>query len=365
MTRIGEILLAHDWIDATSLARAIAEQRHTGKRLCSLLIAHALLDPDDAAQALGEQHDVAAIQQRHLENRDRSLVALLPNTLARAHFALPIGRNRDGAVIVCVRDPRPELHAALERAIGCTVILAVGPATQLEKLVDAAYEPVANEEFEVDLSTGPVGPVDAGSRAGELSDLGSMTLVGLDDAGVSKDPTQSPQLPTDRRTTIAPLSPTAFTIDAAITALHAATTRDAALDVTMRFARGRWTASLFLAIKDGAALGQRGHGKHLTPDVVHTVSISLGAPSIIKVASDRRRIAMEPPQHAGAIQVELLRLLGKPRKPMAAPISVAGRIACVLAVGDPVAVGGDSVHELERLAGALGEAYTRLLKPAS
>ena len=47
------------WVEPTSLDRAIAEQRHTGKRLCSLLVARGLLDPDDAARALGAQHGVA------------------------------------------------------------------------------------------------------------------------------------------------------------------------------------------------------------------------------------------------------------------------------------------------------------------
>src|SRR5687768_6071419 len=71
--RVGEILIVNGWVDGPSLQRAIAEQRHTGKRLCSLLIGRGLLDSDHASRALGEQHGVAAVLQRHLEHRDRAL----------------------------------------------------------------------------------------------------------------------------------------------------------------------------------------------------------------------------------------------------------------------------------------------------
>ena len=116
--RVGEILLHHGWVDPTSLQRALAEQRHTGKRLCSLLIARGMLDPDHASRALGEQHGVAAALQRHLEQRDRTVVALLPGAFARASFVLPIGRSRTGDLIVCARDPRPDIQATVQAPPG-------------------------------------------------------------------------------------------------------------------------------------------------------------------------------------------------------------------------------------------------------
>ncbi|MEO8701950.1 MAG: hypothetical protein ABI867_18035, partial [Kofleriaceae bacterium] len=221
MIRVGEILLEHGWVDAPSLQRAIAEQRHTGKRLCSLLIARGLLDPDHASRALGQQHEVAAVLQRHFENRDRSLAQLLPAALARACFALPIGRNREGAVIVCVRDPRRELDAVIAQAIHGSVMIAVGPASQLERLIDLAYEPAPSDEYDVDLTTGPIATIDFDTR--HLPDLSALALVELDDVRVAKDPSQSGALIGMRPTTIPPFAPQPMTIDDAIDAIDAAT----------------------------------------------------------------------------------------------------------------------------------------------
>lgn len=369
--RIGELLLEHSWVHGPDLARALGEQRHTNQRLCSLLISRGLLDPDHAARALGEQHQVAAVLQRHFENRDRSLVRLLPAALARAWFALPIGRNRDGELIVCVRDPRPEL-AAILAPNGDRIVLAVGPASQLERLIDGAYNERVDpsDDFEVDMTTGSVdvevdlgsGPIVLGVRSDNaLADLGSMTLVELDDDRVDKDPTQSGSLAVAgmRSTTIPPFA--ALTIDGTIAAIDAAGSRDAATDLAMRFAHARWAATLLLTIKDGAALGHRGHGTLLSNDAVQAIALPLGAPSIIKLAHDSRRIASEPPPGSGPIQERLLRLLGQPSAPTAAPITIAGRVACVLVVGDSIG-GGQPAHDLERLAGALADAYARVLR---
>ncbi|MEO8706256.1 MAG: hypothetical protein ABI867_39870, partial [Kofleriaceae bacterium] len=155
-------------------------------------------------------------------------------------------------------------------------------------------------------------------------------------------------------------APQPMTIDDAIDAIDAATTRDAATDVAMRFAHGRWAAALLLMIKEGAALGHRGHGAQLSADAVDAVAIPLTAPSIVKVAHDTRRLATEPPPGAGAIHERLVRLLGSARTAMAIPISIAGRVACVLAVGDAIGA-GHAARDLDRLAGALADAYSRVL----
>jgi len=197
--QIGQILVDQRWLEPAALTRALAEQRHTGKRICSLLIARGLLDPDNAARALATQHHVPGVLQRHLDNRDHTLVSLLPAEIARSCFALPIGRTRANELIICVRDPRPELHGVFATAVGGPVVIAVAPASQLEQLIKQAYEgrssravPSGEISFDVDLSTQPITTILEDTVAsGGLGDLGSMTLVGLDDDRVAKDPSQS------------------------------------------------------------------------------------------------------------------------------------------------------------------------------
>ncbi|MBX3156471.1 MAG: hypothetical protein KF773_10765 [Deltaproteobacteria bacterium] len=382
--RIGEILIGHGWVDRTALARALAEQRLTGKRICSLLVARGALDPDHAARALAEQHDVAAILQHHLAKRDRALPSLLPAGLARSHCALPVGRLASGALIVCVRDPDPARTAAIMRAVGDTVVIAVAPATQLEELIDLAYEPVpeVDESVDVDLTTGPIAIPDLG--------FGALTLVELDDARVAKDPTQSAasgQFGAARRQAItrppvdtsAPAAaprgtPSAITTALAsgsgampqhlltlqdtIAAIEEADRRAEALEIAMRFVAGRWSSSLLVAIRGNTAYGVRGHGRLLaTEQAVRGVIVPLDAPSAIRTVHATRRLITEPPP-PGSVQEEVSRVLGDPRWPMAAPISTGTLVAGVLVVGDTL-LGDDSEADLALVAVTLGTAYAR------
>ncbi len=211
--RIGEILVANGWIETSILQRALVKQRETGARLCSLLVASGVIDADDASRALGEQHGVAAVLQRHIDRRDRSLTDLLSAALARACVALPIGRMGNGDVIVCVRDPSPALATQLARAMKEPICLAVAPAHQLEQLVLETYGADDANEFDVDLSTGPVMSLDLEEEQIEamsddvMADLGSLELVSLDDTGVTKDASQN-QIPigNHRQPTLPPLN---------------------------------------------------------------------------------------------------------------------------------------------------------------
>lgn len=186
MKRIGEILVERGWVKASVLERALAKQREVPRRLCSLLIAAGVLDVDHASRALGEQHGVASVLQKHIEGRDRALVELLPAALARSLCALPIGRLGNGDLILCVRDPRPSVLAALRSVIAGPIVLAVAPAASLEQLVADVYGN-PDEDFDVDLSTGPIATLDLDPLGG----LGNLTLVELDDTGVTRDESQS------------------------------------------------------------------------------------------------------------------------------------------------------------------------------
>jgi hypothetical protein len=218
--RIGEILHRDGLVSAEDLATALADQRIAGKRLCSLLVVRGIIELDAAARALAEQFGVAAAMTRHLDNRDQALAKLLPANIARHHSALPIGRMRDGEIVICVRDPKPQMQAAFERILQKPVLITVAAAHVLEPLIDMTYPPVVTQELNVrftrpstspvqqppapqSFATGTVRNPQDGVVADEVDvDLGSgplpaldahetlpaeFSLVDLDDAGVDKD----------------------------------------------------------------------------------------------------------------------------------------------------------------------------------
>ena len=214
--RIGEILLRQGWCGEDDLALALADQRIAQKRTCSLLIVRGALEPDQAARALAEQFGVAAALMKHLDNRDRTLAKLMPAHVARLHGALPLGKMRDGEIVICVRDPKPQLQAVFERQLQKPVLITVAAAHSLDPLIEMTYPPQVTQDiavrfsrpttqpatvrndpppptpaFAVGTALGPGGvvaeevDVDLDSAAMPMPD--EFTLVDLDDDSVSKD----------------------------------------------------------------------------------------------------------------------------------------------------------------------------------
>src|SRR5690606_29625523 len=137
--RIGELLLLKEKIEPWLLAHTLKEQAASGgaMRLISMLVSRAQLDPDDGALILSEQLGYPAALQRHLERRDPEVLGLLPPQLGSRWVVVPLARARTGAIVVVARDPTPILSAALEHAMRSSVVLAVTPSIQLERMVRA------------------------------------------------------------------------------------------------------------------------------------------------------------------------------------------------------------------------------------
>jgi len=392
--RIGEILVEKRWVEPAALRRALADVRPGQKRTCSLLISKGLLDPDNAARALAEQHGVSGVLQRHLEHRDDEVARLIPNEAARRLIALPIGHTRIGELIVCVRDPSAEVKAELGTLIQGPILIAVAPATQLEELVAKVYP----ESVDIDISTRPIEIRSLDQM--RTMELGTLKLVELDDRRVVKDDTQVvlprttsqtsglfPNPPPDRpkggttaprrpsgtnmaipRTmsgtsglaaALAPPPPPPPPVDDAVAALGAATSRDDATAIAMKYVAARWTHAVLLALQAGTAIGYRGHGPEASDANLRALRIPLTAPTIIKLACDAKRIVSAPGEALGE---PLGSFLGKPAECSAAPVKVGNQIACVLAVGAAVSELGTSAVHLDRLATALAQAYERQLQ---
>lgn len=229
---VGELLLQRGWIGEVDLALALADLPIARTRTCSLLIVRGVLEPDHAAKALAELLGCAAALTKHLENRDRSLAKLLTANVARHHCALPLGRMRDGEIVLCLRDPKPHSQAAFERLLQAPVLITVAAAHELEPLVEMAYDTIVAPDhhalrFHVPDPPPPPPDLAAGTfRANDgvveesfdvVIDSGAtalpevpeeFSLVDLDDAGVSRDFSQVASPLERSRPTLPPLTTT-------------------------------------------------------------------------------------------------------------------------------------------------------------
>src|SRR5262249_54952025 len=246
--KIGELLLLREKVDPWVLSHALKEQAHTRQRLVSMLINRAQLDPDDGALLLSEQLGYPAAMQRHLERRDAEALALLPAQLGARWVVLPLVRAHTGAVVVVARDPTPILAAALEHAMKATVVLAVTPSVQLERLVRAAYGATTSDP-EAELPAVPP----------SLSEIGDVRLEDGPPLPFRRARTVSymfkglPELPVRTRPQESAIDITLAEIDRAITA-------GAVERLVMAYAAKRWKSALLVRLDGTGAKGVRGHG---------------------------------------------------------------------------------------------------------
>lgn len=337
--RIGELLLLKEKIDPWILTNTLKEQAGTRLRLLSLLISRAQLDPDEGALLLSEQLGYPAAMQRHLERRDAALLELVPPQLGSTWVVLPIGYARTGALIVVARDPTPILTAALEHIVRKSVILAVTPSVQLERLVRAAYGGAGTPEEEPLPNSPPT-----------LSDIGNVRLEDETPLPIRRARTVSymferPELPVRARQQVAPLDETLAEVDRAITVV-------AAERLVIAYAAKRWSKVLLLRLEGDEAVGVRGHGI----DSPEGVRVPLAESSQVSLAARSRHTTQTVP--ASDTQVHLDIVLGLVSTPAAAPVVVENMVTAVLVVGDPVD-GQGGLGELDRLVDALGAAYAR------
>jgi hypothetical protein len=324
--RIGQLLLERGWVTREALAAAVAALPASGMRLCSLLIEHGAVAFDDASRALGDQHGSAAVMQRHLEGRDRSVEALLPARVARNLVAIPIGRLGSGALIVCVRDPARSTLAALTGALGAEPVIAVAPAKWVERLVARVYAPRDSVDIPIEVDEEPPAPAPDPPKSRPLS------VVVPKLATVARD-----------------------SLDATLAAFRDIDDAEWLFDVAMEYVARRWRSALLLGLREKRAIGVRGHG--IAATAVRTFVIEIAEVAVVERARTERRIIEEVPDVPGSEHGELVAVLGL--FPVVAPIGE--RATHVLAVGDPVDGDRESaIVDLGLLTDAMTEALARM-----
>jgi hypothetical protein len=348
--RIGELLLMQEVVDAWVLTQTLkdhAAPAGSRQRLVSLLISRAQLDADDGALALSQQLGYPAALQRHLERRDPACERLIPVELVRRWVVLPLGRARDGRLVVVARDPTPILSAALEHASKQSILLAVTPGLHLERLIRSIYGAPIETIPEAAPSIGDIGDVETASPP----DPQREAVRGRTVSAIFSDGTPEllPNNPygTDR-------------VDTTLGHIDNAVTIAAAERIAFAYASRRWEAALLLAITGDVAVGRRGNGSRIAM-TVDTIELPLATPSILQVALESGQATAQTP--ASLVQQRIDHLLEDAQTPVAAPIVVAGHTTGAIVAGDPLyGSARESLADLARLADALSAAHERFAR---
>lgn len=284
---VGEILLEQGWVAWDALAIALDDQRGTDVRIVSLLVARKHITFDHGARALGQLHGVRGALQRHLQQRDRTVVGLLGIELMRTSVVIPLGRMADGTLIVVARDPSAAIEARLARALAEPFVLAVAPAAELERVIAQAIAARVVDDIEVTVDDGMSGELDV-----NLDDDRSASSS-FDDLRIEVDAPRmrEPSIPPPIRSTsralpvdikpIAPARPLAAdSLEGVLAALRDVDDRRWMLDIVEAYLRRRWHTSLVLAPNGGNLCGVRGHGPMLVEDVILPLDATADTPAL-------------------------------------------------------------------------------------
>src|ERR1022692_2822730 len=141
---LGELLVGAQLISHAQLAEALLQQSATGKRIGTLLVEEGAVDERDLAHALSDQLQIPFVDLSQ-QTPSPEAIALLPESVARANVAIPIKVDEEGVTIV-VADPNDEIQERLVAATHRQVHIVIGPRSDVQRAIEAAYRALGNIE---------------------------------------------------------------------------------------------------------------------------------------------------------------------------------------------------------------------------
>jgi type IV pilus assembly protein PilB len=134
--RIGDILVEAGLLTREQVEEAQARSR--GRRLGQVLVESGLVSEEEIAQALSRQLGIPLIDLRR-NPPDPRCVALVPESLARAHHLVPV-QLIDRSLFVALADPTDVVGIdAVEKVTGLSVKPAVAPESEVAAAIQRSY----------------------------------------------------------------------------------------------------------------------------------------------------------------------------------------------------------------------------------
>jgi type IV pilus assembly protein PilB len=141
-SKLGELLVSSQLISHEQLAEALIQQSTSGQRIGTMLVELGAITERDLARALSTQLLVPLVDLSQQAPATEAVDAL-PESVARAHLAVPVTLD-DGGITIAVADPNPELAKTLANACGRVVRLVIAPKSDVQRAIDTAYRALGN-----------------------------------------------------------------------------------------------------------------------------------------------------------------------------------------------------------------------------
>jgi type IV pilus assembly protein PilB len=147
--RLGELLIESQLIASSQLEEALLQQSASGKRLGELLVEQGAIEDFDLARVLATHLNVPLTDLRQNAPEDAA-IALVPEAMARAHVAIPVGKTEAGLEVAMAVPQDDEAIREMAQAAGTAVIRSIAPPSDIRRAIDKSYRALAGVGRHVD-----------------------------------------------------------------------------------------------------------------------------------------------------------------------------------------------------------------------
>jgi hypothetical protein len=368
--KLGTLLLRNAAIGLSQLESALRNQVLYGGRLGTNLVELGFLDLELLSAYLAELSGLPIATPTLLEDIDRELADRLGSEAAHRLRAIPLGRLEDraasatgaivGSIAVALVEPtNPEILDELARRLEASITPYVVPELRALYYLEKHFGLPRRPRF---VRT---------ARPGSETDAAAERRRSHPAHGMVMPPAFTLE-PRRRRASQAPPPVTPveieLTLEAARARIEAASHREAIGDTFVELAKGRFDVLVVFLVRDGNALGWRGHAAHGNTIDFAGLSLPLGGSSALQTAHDTRQPYVgPPPAPAKPIESQLWNALGigpEPPEVAVVPVLVKQRPVNLIYAHSLTPLEPGSILELTDLAERAATSYLRLIRQA-
>jgi len=371
MARLGELLLQERLITPAQLEEALETQVVHGGRLGTNLVEHGFLPEADLARVLGAQHKMA-FASGVMTPDPHALKVAEPEWLDE-HEVLPMRIDATRLTVAVLAPDQLEALDALGFKSGKRPVPVIIPEFRMNQLLRQhckAFRPVRPIDLHTLRPSKQAAPADAAKAdPGPLIDEAEFAKIyakamGEDTEEVieGEEVVEAPTRQSGPRLEPVEAEPPAVTFGEAQALLQRAAGREDIARVVLRFAKGKFTRTLLLAVRGDVLLGWHGMGGGVTDRVAQRVGVSLREQNTFQLVRDLRSHFVGPMRASPSMEVFFTLLGGAPKTAVVMPLLVRGKVVNLLYLDNgPGALTPADVGELTIVSQAVTRGYETLI----
>ena len=136
-----DALVARELLTEAQIEKALATDPPTEGDLCDTFVSMGFIDEHALVAVRAELYGMAIADLRQGEP-DPEALALIPDSMAREHFVIPVEVSELGISVAMANPPTPQLVALLDQTTHTTVIPMLAPLSEIRIAIDNNYRAI-------------------------------------------------------------------------------------------------------------------------------------------------------------------------------------------------------------------------------